>query len=94
MATMVEFARLRSDAMTLEEYSAVAVDYPGVRTAIEHRVGSLVVGDLALACAIASARRSEAFAACAQLVDDVKRSVPIWKNQHFTDGTTEWVDSL
>jgi molybdopterin synthase catalytic subunit len=73
---------------------AVAVDFPGVRVAIEHRVGSLVVGDLALACAVSSAHRAEAFAACARLVDEVKRLVPIWKHQHFTDGTAEWVGSL
>jgi molybdopterin synthase catalytic subunit len=73
---------------------AVASEYPGVVIAIEHRIGSLVVGDLALACAVASAHRSEAFAACARLVDEVKRQVPIWKEQHFGDGTTEWVGSL
>jgi molybdopterin synthase catalytic subunit len=73
---------------------AIASDFPGVRVAIEHRVGSLVVGDLALACAVSSAHRAEAFAACARLVDEVKRLVPIWKHQHFTDGTAEWVGSL
>ena len=34
----------------------------------------------------------EAFAACADLVDDVKRRLPIWKHQNFTDGTDEWVN--
>jgi molybdopterin synthase catalytic subunit len=72
----------------------VSSEYPTVRIAIEHRVGELVVGDLALACAVASAHRAEAFAACARLVDAVKQRVPIWKEQRFTDGTTEWVGSL
>jgi molybdopterin synthase catalytic subunit len=52
------------------------------------------VGDLALTCAVSSAHRAEAFAACARLIDEVKLGVPIWKNQHFADGTTEWVGSL
>ena len=138
---MVEFARLRTDPMTLEEcrsavasddagavvtfagvvrdhdsgrsvtsleYEAhpsaadvlasvvesVAAEFPGVRIAIEHRVGNLAVGDLALACAVSSAHRADAFAACSRLVDEVKRRVPIWKQQHFADGTAEWVGSL
>ena len=73
---------------------SVASEFPGVRIAIEHRTGRLAVGDLALACAVSSAHRAEAFAACSRLVDEVKRQVPIWKEQHFTDGTTEWVGSL
>jgi molybdopterin synthase catalytic subunit len=74
--------------------ASVADAFPGVRIAIEHRTGSLVVGDLALACAVSSAHRAEAFAACARLVDEVKLGVPIWKNQRFADGTSEWVGSL
>jgi molybdopterin synthase catalytic subunit len=74
--------------------ASVSTDFPGVRIAIEHRVGSLVVGDLALACAVSSAHRAEAFAACARLVDEVKRQVPIWKQQRFGDGTSEWVGAL
>jgi molybdopterin synthase catalytic subunit len=73
---------------------SVAAEFPGIRLAIEHRVGSIGVGELALACAVSSGHRAEAFAACARLVDEVKRLVPIWKEQHFTDGTTEWVGSL
>jgi len=73
---------------------SVATEFPAVRIAVEHRVGSLVVGDLALACAVASAHRSEAFAACARLVDEVKATVPIWKEQRFTDGSSEWVGAL
>lgn len=74
--------------------ASVAAEFPDVELAVAHRIGALVVGDVALACAAASAHRAEAFAACARLVDAVKESVPIWKEQSFTDGTTEWVASL
>lgn len=74
--------------------ASVAEEYPTVTLAIAHRVGHLGVGDVALACAAASAHRAEAFTACARLVDAVKESVPIWKHQHFADGSSEWVDSL
>jgi molybdopterin synthase catalytic subunit len=73
--------------------ASVASEFPSVRIAIEHRTGSLEVGDLAMVCAVASAHRAEAFAACARLVDEVKRLVPIWKHQRFADGTDEWVGS-
>ena len=64
---------------------------------LAHALGlrpELVVGDLALACAVASAHRAAAFEACAALIDDVKETVPIWKEQGFADGSSEWVASL
>lgn len=63
----------------------------GLRVAASHRVGSLIVGDVALVAAVAAAHRSEAFAACERLVDLIKLEVPIWKRQHLADGATEWV---
>jgi molybdopterin synthase catalytic subunit len=72
----------------------VALAHPGCRIAAAHRVGDLGIGDIALACAVASAHRAAAFAACAALVDEIKTRVPIWKEQGFTDGSTEWVAAL
>ena len=63
----------------------------GLRVAAEHRVGSLTIGDLALVAAVAAPHRAEAFAACAELVEEIKRRVPIWKRQHFAEGVSEWV---
>jgi molybdopterin synthase catalytic subunit len=63
----------------------------GLRVAAAHRVGPLVVGDVALVAAVAAAHRGEAFAACERLVDLIKQTVPIWKRQHLVDGATEWV---
>lgn len=63
----------------------------GLPVAAVHRVGPLVVGDLALVAAAAAPHRAEAFAACSLLVERIKTEVPIWKRQHFADGVTEWV---
>jgi molybdenum cofactor synthesis domain-containing protein len=60
--------------------------------AVSHRIGSLGVGDVALACAVACAHRGPAFAVCGELVDEVKRLLPIWKRQTFADGSDEWVN--
>ena len=66
----------------------------GVRAvAVSHRLGALEIGDVALACAVSADHRGEAFAACAELVDEVKARLPVWKHQHFADGSDEWVNS-
>jgi molybdopterin synthase catalytic subunit len=61
--------------------------------AVSHRVGELAIGDIALAAAISTAHRGEAFALCARLVDEVKARLPVWKHQYFADGTDEWVNA-
>jgi molybdopterin synthase catalytic subunit len=72
----------------------IAAAHPGTRIAASHRVGDLGIGDVALSCAVASAHRAEAFAVCAAFVDEIKARVPIWKEQGFIDGSTEWVAAL
>jgi len=74
--------------------AAVAGRAHGVRAvAVSHRVGRLQIGEVALACAVAADHRREAFETCAELVEEVKRRLPVWKHQVFTDGTDEWVNS-
>ena len=71
----------------------IAAQSPGVRAiAASHRIGTLAIGDVALAVAVAAEHRAEAFAACSDVVDEVKRRLPVWKRQTFTDGTDEWVN--
>ncbi|MCE7009084.1 molybdenum cofactor biosynthesis protein MoaE [Kibdelosporangium philippinense] len=71
----------------------IAGSRPGLRAiAVSHRIGDLQIGDVALACAVSAEHRAEAFAACSDLVDEVKRQLPIWKHQTFADGTDEWVN--
>ena len=62
-----------------------------IAVAVSHRIGLLGVGDVALAAAVSAAHRREAFAACSDLVDEVKRRLPVWKRQVFDDGSDEWV---
>ena len=57
---------------------------------VVHRVGDLAVGDAALAVAVSSDHRAEAFAVCGQIVEEVKKRLPVWKRQTFTDGTAQW----
>lgn len=80
------------DAETFLEICCAAVaSESGLPVAAVHRVGDLVVGDIALVAAVASAHRAEAFTICATLVERIKSEVPIWKRQRFATGTSEWV---
>ncbi|MCA1186432.1 MULTISPECIES: molybdenum cofactor biosynthesis protein MoaE [unclassified Saccharopolyspora] len=82
-----------ADEVIREVAAELAARYQGVRgLAVAHRIGHLGIGDVALACAVAAEHRKEAFAVCAELVDEVKRRLPIWKRQVFTDATEEWVN--
>jgi molybdopterin synthase catalytic subunit len=69
----------------------IAQKFNVLGVAAVHRVGDLAIGDLAVVAAVACPHRSEAFDACRELIDVLKASVPIWKHQRFTDGTSEWV---
>ena len=91
----LEYSAHPSAAAVVEQVAAdVAARATGVRAvAVSHRVGRLGIGDVALACAVAADHRREAFETCAELVEEVKRLLPVWKHQAFTDGTDEWVNS-
>ena len=71
----------------------IADKFGVVAVAAVHRVGDLGLGDLAVVVAVSCPHRAEAFDACRALIDELKASVPIWKHQRFTNGTTEWVGS-
>jgi molybdopterin synthase catalytic subunit len=64
-----------------------------IAVAAVHRVGQLAIGDLAVVVGVSCSHRAEAFHACHALIDELKATVPIWKEQRFADGSTEWVGS-
>ena len=61
------------------------------RLAMVHRLGRLEIGETSVLIVVASAHRSAAFEACRWLIDTLKRTVPIWKKEHFEDGAV-WAD--
>lgn len=75
----------------LADVCAEVASTAGLRVAAAHRVGHLEIGDVALVAVVAAPHRAEAFAACADLVEQIKQRVPIWKRQHLADGPSEWV---
>ena len=89
--TSLEYSAHPDAAQFLRDCCETIAAETGLRVAAAHRVGPLIVGDVALVAAVAAAHRGEAFAACERLVDLIKQTVPIWKRQHLADGATQWV---
>jgi len=75
----------------LEKILAEEEARTGLQLAAVHRVGALAIGDAALVAASAASHRREAFEAIENLVERIKAEVPIWKRQHFSSGSSEWV---
>jgi molybdopterin synthase catalytic subunit len=65
--------------------------FPIVDVCCMHRVGALQIGDLAVWVGVSAAHRDAAFAACRYIIDEVKKRVPIWKNEHYADGQSGWL---
>jgi molybdopterin synthase catalytic subunit len=80
--------------MALAEMSALAdealASHSAAAVAIVHRVGHLEIGDAAVAIAVSSAHRAEAYEASRWLIDTLKERVPIWKKEWHEDGGV-WV---
>ena len=58
---------------------------------IVHRIGEVPVGELSLFVVAASAHRGDAFAACQTAVDELKKRAPLWKKEHYTDDSAQWI---
>lgn len=61
------------------------------RVVIHHRTGKLQIGEISVLVAVGCPHRSEAFAACKYAIDTLKHNAPIWKKEHWADGSTSWV---
>ena len=59
---------------------------------VEHRLGSLALGEASIVIAVSHPRRSSAMGAQKYVIEQLKKRVPIWKREHYADGAREWVD--
>jgi molybdopterin synthase catalytic subunit/molybdopterin converting factor small subunit len=83
------------EAMALKQMESLIVEACAqfkVRDAlIVHRLGRIEIGETSVLIIVASAHRAAAFDACRWIIDTLKRTVPIWKKEHFEDGAI-WSD--
>lgn len=84
------------DAMAEREMMTIAVEaesrHGPAHIIVEHRLGMLAVGETSIAIAVAHERRAPALDAMRYMIEEFKRRVPIWKLEHYVDGTREWTD--
>ena len=79
-------------ARELEGLERVARErWPLTECLLVHRLGVVPVGEASVAVVTASAHRRAAFEAGEWLIDTLKQSVPIWKQERWADGSTEWI---
>ena len=62
-----------------------------IACSIVHRIGTVELGEASIAVAVSSPHRVDSFESAQWMVDTLKRDVPIWKQEHWADGSTEWV---
>ena len=62
-----------------------------VEASIVHRVGVVDLGEASIAVAVSSPHRVDCFESAKWLVDELKQQVPIWKQEFWADGSTEWI---
>lgn len=84
------------EPMALRVFAQIAADlrrqWPTVnRVVIYHRTGHLTIGEISVLVAVSCPHRAEAFAACQYAIDALKHNAPIWKKEHWADGSSSWV---
>jgi molybdopterin synthase catalytic subunit len=83
------------EAMAVRELVAIAGEaatrFGTERIVVEHRLGTLALGETSVAIAVSHARRAPALDAQRYVIEELKRRVPIWKLEHYVDGERRWV---
>jgi molybdopterin synthase catalytic subunit len=84
------------EAMAQRELEAIvaegAATFGSSDVAVVHRLGELAVEEVSVAIAVGHPHRDGAYALSRWVIEQLKRRVPIWKREHYADGTREWVD--
>jgi molybdopterin synthase catalytic subunit len=83
------------EPMALKQMESLAAEsrtrFPVRAASIIHRLGRLEIGETSVFIVVSAAHRGAAFEACRWIIDTLKKTVPIWKKEHFEDGAV-WAD--
>lgn len=66
--------------------------WPVLRAVVVHRIGNVAVSEVSVLIGVATSHRADSFEACRYIIDELKRTVPIWKRESFSDGSEDWVE--
>jgi molybdopterin synthase catalytic subunit len=79
-------------AAVLAEIAAQAAGRLGTdRVAVVHRVGALAIGEVSVAIAVSSPHRADAYDASRLVIEEIKKRLPVWKQERYVDGQEDWV---
>jgi molybdopterin synthase catalytic subunit len=85
------------EEMVTTEFDGLLADararWPDARLAVRHRLGEIPTGEASIAIVAAAPHRAQAFDACRFVIEQVKRRVPVWKQEWRADGSAVWVDA-
>ena len=91
--TGIEYSSYR--AMAEREMTTIvseaANQFDITRVVVEHRLGTLGLRDVSVAVVAAHPHRAPALDATRYIIEELKKRVPIWKLEHYTDGSRDWV---
>ena len=84
------------ESMALNQMNQVVEEasrhWPMHYVEVIHRLGTMEIMECSIAIAVSTSHRADAYEASRFIIDTVKRSVPIWKKEHFSDGQTSWIE--
>lgn len=72
----------------------VSQRYGTDRLAVVHRTGELKLGETSVAIAVSTPHRAEAYAANRDVIEEIKKRLPVWKREHYVDGDSAWVEGV
>ena len=65
--------------------------WPEIRAAIVHRIGYLELGEASVLIAVSSPHRTQAYESSRFIIEEIKKRLPVWKKERYSDGVEEWV---
>ncbi len=79
----------------LQEIAREGAELMGAeKVAVVHGVGELGVGDVSVVIAVSSPHRAEAYEASRYIIEEIKKRLPVWKDERYSDGTRDWVEGV
>jgi molybdopterin synthase catalytic subunit len=89
-----EAYREMAESVLLQIVTEAQRDRADLQIAVEHRTGDLEVGEASVAIAVSAPHRAEAFEATRYIIEEIKKRLPVWKQEKFADGGAAWLNGI
>ena len=80
-----------AEKMMTEICGEAGQKWQGIKCYVAHYQGYLKVGEISIIIAVSSPHRAESFEACRYIIEQIKMRAPIWKQEHYIDGNSDWL---